>query len=278
MSNYINKHSILGLMNKNAYLNIDVTELSFYKTKAKNKVVFFKELSEEDEAKYTEVNYMYLDEKPERKIKGMYKMSEVISVFDNKYFRNIRLCTDKELYQTLRKYRINREELKIIEFSQVNPADYKELQEDIVKMIEVWRYSDKGGMKYGWQEHAGIDKAFFERFFKMKPEEQDEYQVLFFVYQGTLMGYSVIEKEPDINGEYKYLIRKCITESPDGAGWRNLCLYIDYITFEQLWMRNDLNKFYVNWGASSRGALWYKMHKFPLFATEDRWFATVKNK
>ena len=59
MLNYINELSIYGLMNKNAFINYDVDVLSFYKTKNKKKVVFFNKLTEEEESKYEQINYMY---------------------------------------------------------------------------------------------------------------------------------------------------------------------------------------------------------------------------
>ena len=58
MLNYINELSMYGLMNKNAFINYDANVLSFYKTKNKKKVVFFNKLTEEEESKYEQINFI----------------------------------------------------------------------------------------------------------------------------------------------------------------------------------------------------------------------------
>ena len=273
MANYINEQSILGLMNKNAFINNDSECLSFYKTKNKKKVVFFSRQPKEVEEQYDQIYYMYLDEKPEEE-KSAYKLTQVISEFKIPFFTLLSNSRNKEIYQAYRKYRFNQ---KVIDKDYEDCKDLISL-EMINEMIEKWRYSNKGGMKYGWQEHAGIDKAWFQRFFKMTEEEKSKYQVTFFFYNKTLMGYSVIEKEPSNDKEFKYLIRKYILESSDNAGWRNICLYIDFITFKKIYDRMPLKyTFRVNWGASSGGTLWYKEHKWPIYELSDKWFYKVDN-
>lgn len=275
---YVNNNSIYGMMNKNCEVIFDNTYSSFYKTKNKKKITVFNYiLSKDEEEKYDEVNYMYMDEKSN--IKNAYKLTNVISLIDHNLFMNFNRKDYKELYETYRKF-INKG-INIVEYDSNNES----MKAELFEMIEKWRYADNGGMKYGWQEHAGIDKSFFQRYDKMEKYQQNKFQVLLFYFPNKdyiyeCVGYSVIEREYswlDSKPKFSYLIRKCIMNE------RNITEFIDYITFNSLFNYNkfDLDggiDFLVDWGASSGGVLWYKTHKWKVHRLEDKWFYKVKNK
>lgn len=276
---YINNNSIYGMMNKNCEKINNDNYCSFYKTKNKKKITIFNYvLSEEEEEKYDEINYMYMDSKPN--IKGSYKLSNVLSLLESKLFTNLNRKDNKELYETYRKF-INRG-INICEYD-FNNIDMKN---DILQMIEKWRYSDKGGKKYGWQEHAGIDKSFFDRYDKMEQWERDKFQILIFYLfnkETTLydcVGYSVIEREYNLydkKPKFSYLIRKCLMIE------RNITEFIDYITFKSLYekCKFDLDggiDFIVDWGSSGGGVLWYKTHKWKVYEIKDKWFYKKRKK
>lgn len=266
---YVNNNSIYGMMNKNCEPIFDNSYLSFYKTKNKKKITMFNHiLSKDEEEKYDEVNYMYMDEKPN--IKGAYKLTNVISYISNNLFIDLNRKQYKELYETYRKF--SNMNIRFIDYDSNN----KNMRIQLFEMIEKWRYANNGGMKYGWQEHTGIDKSFFERYDLMSEHDKNRFQVLIFYLNDELIGYSVIEREFNhINNfpKFSYLIRKCLMNE------RNITEYIDYITFYLLW--NDLRfigikDFLVDWGASSGGVLWYKTHKWKVYSLKDKWFYKIK--
>lgn len=267
MLNYINELSMYGLMNKNAFVNYDSNKLSFYKTKNKKKVVFFEKLSEEEESKYDQINYMYLNEDPNDK--RAYSVEQIVSILTNEMFEGMPGKKYREIRETVNRYK-NKIEIKPIN---------KDTKESIIDMIEKWRYMDNGGMKYGWQEHAGIDKAIIARY--IKEDLREAIIGMSFWYNGECIGYSMIERyASDINNdifEYKYLTRKVINKKE----LRNITEYIDWFTFSQLYKNHkiyhDSDKFLVNWGCSSGGVHWYKTHKWPVYSIDKKWFLTIKN-
>lgn len=271
MSNYINERSVLGLMNGRAFLTSSAGDrLAFSKTKSESKIVLFS-FREEDKEKLSEkeVSYMYLDEKPD--IPRAHWLTQVESEFEPEYFLSLSRKTDKEMFQTFRKFS-TKKELKVIELDEDN---IQEMEPKLDRMISIWQISAKGGMKYMWQEHAGIDKAFFKRYSEEPGKFEKEFRTLLFFWMGELVGYSVIEREPDESGEHKYIIRKVLVEH---EGFRNITEYVDFVTFKRVFEENGRKRFSVNWGASSKGVLWYKMHKWPLKAASKKWFALLKKK
>lgn len=266
---YVNNNSIYGMMNKNCEIIFDNNYCSFYKTKNRKKITVFNHtLNKKEEEKYDEVNYMYMEEKPN--IKGSYRLTNVISYMDNNIFANLNRKTHRELFDTFRKFTN-----KGIRFTHYDSNNEK-MKTQLFEMIEKWRYDSNGGMKYGWQEHAGIDKSFFQRYDLMSDECKRKFQVLIFYLNEELVGYSAIEREfvyVDNLPKFSYLIRKCLMEE------RNITEYIDYITFYSLWeeLRNvNEGNFLVDWGASSGGVLWYKTHKWKAYNKKDVWFYKVK--
>ena len=140
--------------------------------------------------------------------------------------------------------------------------------DSVIEMIEKWRYMDNGGMKYGWQERAGCDKALVRRYVDNFENIQAYVIGNVFKFDNEVVGYSCIEKISlcSIDGipEFKYLTRKVLNTK----GCRNITEYIDYKTIETIYYHNnDLGVFLVNWGASSGGVHWYKTHKFPVYNT-----------
>ena len=267
MLNYINELSIYGLMNRNAFINYDADVLSFYKTKNKKKVVFFNKLTEEEESKYEQINYMYLDEDPNDK--RAFSMEQIVSIINDDMFVSMPGKAYREIRETVNKYK-NKINIKPIN---------KETAPYIIDMIEKWRYMDNGGMKYGLQEHTGIDKAIISRYINKKLNEP--IIAMSFWYEDRCIGYSMIERyasniENDLF-EYKYLTRKVLNE----PGLRNITEYIDWRTFYQVYSNHKIyhpesNKFLVNWGCSSGGVHWYKTHKWPVYSTDKKWFLTIK--
>ena len=146
-------------------------------------------------------------------------------------------------------------------------------------MIEKWRYLDNGGMKYGWQERAGCDKALVKRYVDDFEHIQEYASCHVFKMDNEVVGYSCIENRiiSTIDGfpEVKYLTRKALNLK----GYRNLTEYIDYKTIEYSYETLGCPEvLLVNWGASSKGVFWYKTHKFPVYSIEKKWFATKKAK
>ena len=260
MSNYINKVSIYGMMNRLSFFD-DITELGFYKKKDKSKIVWFKKrnLNEEN---YSQINYMYLDEDPHDK-RAYYseqiisKISETISTLPGKKFKEIRETRNK-----FNKHII----VKPISKDNIN---------DVISMIEEWRYLENGGWKYGFNEHAAIDKSIVQRY--VETDLSNHIYAFSFYYNNKCVGYSTIEKHPsdivDNLNEYKYLTRKALLIK----GLRNLTEYIDWYTFNFIYKSNNNNDFLINWGCSSGGVKWYKTHKWPLYKLEKKWFLTIKN-
>lgn len=265
MGNYINERSIVGLMNKNGIICTDYP-LSFYKVKNKSKIVVCgNRLSLEEESKYKQVNYMYLDIDP--KIKGSNKMTQVISEINSKeMFHSLPGKKYREIRETIHKYlrMKNNNQLRIEE---LNIDNYQ----DVINMIDEWEYSEKGGLKYMWQSHPGIDKNVINRYVN---EELNNCFALIFYIDNKCVGYSCCEQGlfNTNNQEIKYLTRKSLNN------YRNLTLFIDWYTFYILHLQIGFNNnFKINWGCSSKGVLDYKVKKWPVYSLEDKWFLTIKN-
>ena len=262
--NYINKYSIYGLMNKFCEY---VTECSFWKNKKHSKKVICNHYVEDNSC--NEISYMYLDDPTN--VKGEFSMNQICSVIDDSFLiDNLDRKNHKEIFETYRKYRN-----KIVVKSSFE--DFNKYYESLMEMIQKWRY--ELGYKYRWQEHAGIDKAFFMRclnvyFF-------NNYIINLFFYDETLVGYSVMPKyyvtnEDNLN-EVSYVIRKTLDVIDDNIKLRNITEYIDWWTFQDFLVRNNLDKIVINWGCSSGGVEWYKEHKWPLYKKEKKFFLKIKN-
>lgn len=253
-TNYITRHTIMGMLSKN-YIPFK-NWLGYVKNK--NEVVLFID-SDHIISKYfnyPKINLNYIDklENPKDKIGGYensssYFLTNIKSKFDVDFFH---LSGKKftELRETQNKFD------KIIEVR--NDCDI----DQIISFIDKWNES-RGKDKYGWQLHSGYDKTFFNNFYK---KEQSKLYSNFFFIEGNLVGYSIISKQSN-NNEYQYIIRKCDTK------YRNLSLYIDLYSFENIF--NKIGEFIIDWGASSGGVLKYKK-KFPIYSEEKKWFYKFK--
>lgn len=265
MANYINERSIVGLMNKNGIICEDYP-MSFYKVKNKSKIVVCGErLSEEDEQKYKQVNYMYLNEDP--KIKGSYKMTQVISeIHPYEMFCSLPGKKYREIRETNHKF------AKMLYSNRLSTEWLcKENYEDVINMINEWEYSEKGGKKYMWQSHPGIDKNVVTRY--VNGELKGCFAIVFYI-DDKCVGYSCCEigKFDTPNQEIKYLTRKTLNN------YRNLTLFVDWYTFYKLHQGIGFDHtFKINWGCSSGGVLDYKTKKWPVYSLEDKWFLTIKN-
>lgn len=272
--NYVTPVSIYGLMNKNCFINPDSPSRSFWKTRAQTKLT--KCVSPLDIATFSsnhpeikQINFMYLDA-PIGSIKGEILMDQIESVIDSSFLEgNITRPKHRDLFESIQKYK------KAINV--ITDADLvKSRLDEIIAMIEAWRYSQQGGMKYGWVEHAGIDKACIRKYVE---DEDFRNKVDFYLFvdstSNKVVGYSMAEKKIYTNDEsipeMVYLVRKCLTE-----GRRNITEYVDWWTFNKTMKKNSLDRLIVNWGCSSGGVHWYKTHKWPVYKIEKKWFATWK--
>lgn len=267
MTNYINSVSIFGMMNRLSFQDNDLqSDLGFYKKKDKSKVVYFKNRVQ-DESRYIQINYMYLDVDP--KDKKSYSSEQIISKISTESVETLPGKKFREIRETRNKYKN-----KIV----VKDITSDNLQ-DVIDMIEKWRYLDNGGWKYGFNEHAAIDKAIAKRY--VETDLSNHIYAFAFYYNNECIGYSTIEKIPknklDDLFEYKYLTRKALLLKE----FRNLTEYIDWYTFNYIYNRHkeqfNSTEFLINWGCSSGGVKWYKTHKWPLYKLIPKWFLTIKN-
>lgn len=264
MSSYVNNISIYGLMNRNAFIDETSPGLSFYKNKDRSKITVCRNrLAEELERNYKQINYMYLDSEPS--IKNSYSMSQVTSIISSDYFTGMPGKKFIDLRHTVNQLS---KKIKAVPLS-------VEMLKDVDAMIEGWRYDDNGGMKYGWQEHAGIDKAIVTKYCTDSDFRIFTFGYAFY-YDYICIGYAIMSKEPSEfhNGipEFSYLTRKV----RNIYKLRNLTEYIDWFMFSKVYgiCKSD---FLINWGCSSKGVLWYKTHKWPVYKLEEKWFGTIKN-
>lgn len=269
--NYVNSLSIYGFMNKNCQ-KID-NSLSFWKTKSHSQLVSCIKPLDIIPENVQKISYMYLDKDPG--IKGTYMTEQITSIIDNTFLKdNLTRKNHKEIFETYRKYQSRitvHEDLNYIQ------RHY----DDIIEMIEEWRYADYGGMKYMWQERAGVDKAFFKKYLE-DIFLQDQISVYIFTHNeldNKIIGYSVMPNIYSINDhhvpEVSYMLRKCLLKN-DKVNLRNITEYIDWITFCNTMKNLNIDILAVNWGCSDKGVKWYKEHKWPLLYKENKYFVNIK--
>ena len=279
--NYIDKWTCIAMMNKNCSLLGDST-LGFKKTKDGSKVAVFSLDYKFDAMKHKQVSWLYLGNEPDKKMfDSIYSLEEIVSKIECKKMfwddedRPKDVLSGEENIEwrgTVNKWmKIENEGRFVVEAINEHNLD------DVLEMIEKWRYLENGGMKYGWQERAGCDKALVKRYVDGFENIQSFVAGKAFRLDGEVVGYSCIEKKSlstiDSIPEFKYLTRKVL----NGNGRRNLTEYIDYKTMKNVYALNkQFDVFLVNWGASSGGVHWYKTHKFPLYSVEKKWFCTKK--
>ena len=247
--NYTSKHAIMGMMSARY---IPFSNWGGY-IKNKNEVVLFDPSLINDYNNYEKISLHYLAEMPSNvNITSKYKSDMLVSFFNEEFFK-----LGGWEYREIREARNKYNKIVTVEHS------IKDIGV-IVNFIREWN-KKRGDERYGWQLHSGYDVSFFERFYE---QEKDNLWANFFYIDGNFVGYSIISK----NGEeecYNYLIRKNSVEL------RNLCLYIDYKSFEKIWLEKQ-SEFHINWGCSSGSLLKYKK-KFPILCCVKRYFVKVKN-
>ena len=240
IENYINKHTIMGFLS-NRYVPFNDWR-GFYKNKDKTKVTVF---DDSFTGNFEEINYSYSYNK------AGFNATVLVSDFNKDFF-----SLSGSLYKEIRETRNKWNKSVLIKNS---PNSISE----VIELINKW---DKlSGGKYGFRRHSGYDRNFFQKYWEL---EKDTLYSLFFYYKNVLVGYSIVSKIQDDNC-FRYITRKI-----DISAGRNICLYIDFKTFENIW--SDYGKdFYINWGASAGKLLKYKM-KFPIFKTQKVYFYKVK--
>lgn len=253
-TNYITKHTIMGMLSKN-YMPFN--NWAGY-VKNKNEVILFTNSDNiiSKYLNYPKINLNYVDklDNSKNKIKGYinsssYQLTNVKSKLDAGFF-NLSGKKYRRMRAAQNKYN------KIVEVR--NDCSV----EEIIKFIDEWTI-ERGKEKYGWQLHSGYDKTFFNKFYH---KEKKELWSNFFFIDGKLIGYSIISKNTN-NNEYRYMIRKCNVKYAD------ITLYIDLYSFKKVF--DDVNEFILIWGASSGGVLKYKK-KFPIYSENKKWFYKFK--
>ena len=251
--NYISRHSIMGMLSK-SYIPLDDNKGYL---KNKKEVVLF---SSSDDViapfkTYPKINLNYVDEIsdvktkiPDYTLSSKYFSYMLLSKLDKDFFE-LKTSKWQEMRETRNKYR------KCVVVK--NDIDI----EEVIAFIRDWIVK-RGDEKYGWQLHAGYDINFFTKYYNL---EKDRLWSNFYYIDGKLVGYSIVSKEWDES--YKYLIRK------NDTSYRNLCLYIDFSTFERMF--SEVGEFLVNWGSNSGSLLKYKQ-KFPEHLIEKKWFYKFK--
>ena len=248
---YINPHSILGMVSA----RYKIFDVGFQKNK--NNVVLFYPFKTEDITSRNEdkvfISYLLEDEYnylksldiPHKKSKQALILSDI-----NEEFLKLNGAKFHEFREVRNKYN------KICTIK-TEPNSL----EEVGGLIDVW--DEVRGPAHGIQRHSGYDRNFFNNVY---PKEKDNLFSYFFYIEDKLVGYSVVSKLG--NGiNFSYLIRKNDTR------FRNLCLYIDYKTFDLMF--NELKtSFTINWGAASGKILKYKK-KFPIYKEVPVWFCKV---
>ena len=186
---------------------------------------------------FKSVFFSYIYEKPKVKC---YKMTQLISKFDSEFFE-LRGKEHCEIRETRNKFD------KVVSIRAYN-------KEDTLGLIDLWDSQRK--QLYGWFCHSGYDRNFFSKWYDA---EKDQLFSRFYYLGERMIGYAVLHQT---ESGYEYLIRKA------DCSIRNLCLYVDYKTFEQVYSGTD---FFVNWGASKGSLLRYKK-KFPIFSETPTYF------
>jgi hypothetical protein len=249
---YISPHTIMGMVSK----QYKVFSNGFQKNK--NNIVFFPPFTKEEIIAAPQekvfLNYLLQEEYDNflsynlehTKSKGKLILSQI-----NKEF----FVLNGQKWREIREARNKFNKIVIVK-TEPNSID------EIIELIDLW---DKvSGEKYKWVKHSGYDRNFFNVYWN---KEKDSLFSYFFYIDNKLVGYSIVSKLG--NGtNFNYIIRK------NDIRYRNLCLYIDYKTFE--FMFGELNReFIVNWGAASGKILKYKK-KFPLYKEVPTYFCKLK--
>ena len=250
-------------MNRFAFIDEDSPTLSFYKTRNKKKITICgTRLDEEKEKEFTQINYMYLEDQPP--LKGAYSKNNVLSYIDSGFFTG--MVGNK--YRGIR-HAVNHCKDKIrVERLSIENLD------DVLEMIEKWRYDEYSGLKYGWQEHAGIDKALVTKIVNGQAD-LSLFGIVFY-YNDECVAYatsSYLYKTENEIPEFHYITRKVWC----GCGLKHLTEFVDWYMFKTLYGIVEKD-FIVNWGCSDGGVYWYKTHKWPLYKLDKKWFVTIKNK
>lgn len=241
MNTYINKHTVMGMLSRNYIPFSDWS--GFYKNKNRTKVVTF---DESFNGNFDEISYSYMD----KRVKGCYKSTMLISKFNNNFFK-LEGKKIREIRETRNKWD-----------KKITITKMPRSIEEIIELINKWDVLS--GVKYRFNRHSGYDRNFFNKYWD---NEKDNLFSLFFYYNDILVGYSIVSK---LNPYYfNYIIRKV-----DISAGRNICLYVDYKTFENIHQLYDT--FYINWGASSGKVLKYK-RKFPVNQEINVYFFKRKN-
>lgn len=213
----------------------------FYKNKNKTKITVFSDIFGD----FEEINYSYMN------TRNGYNSTILVSNFSADFF-SLSGGRYKEIRETKNKWD------KLITIK-TEPNSISE----ILDLIKKW--DEFSGKKYRFTRHSGYDRNFFQKYWE---QEKNDLYSLFFYYNDHLVGYSIVSKIQDDNC-FRYVIRKM-----DISVGRNICLYIDYKTFENIYKEHE--EFFINWGASSGKVLKYKK-KFPIFKTEKVYFYKVKD-
>lgn len=248
MTNYISKHSVMGMLSANYF---PLTNYAGYVKNRKEVVLFDKNLIP-NYLNMEKINLSYLRDKDISingyKVSSKYNMTVLVSKF-NKEFFDLKGKNFREIRETKNHY-----DKKVVIKNSIENID--EIIEFISKWIDI-----RGDDKYGWRCHAGYDKNFFTKYYM---QEKDNLWSNFFYIDDKLVGYSIISKEACKLQKFNYIIRKSNTT------YRNLCLYIDFKSFQRIF--NDGNEeFYINWGANDSTLLKYKK-KFPVYVEEKAYF------
>jgi len=278
MHNYVNRLTCLAMMNKNCVFDSSSGNVRFWKSKARNRLVAF---SGDAVAAVglKQLTRMYLDFDPG--VKGSYCMDEIVSEIDClEFFDGI--GADRRILNGRRfidmRGAVNKWSRMMSEGRLTAEPLCAGNLDDVVSMIEKWRYMENGGMKYMWQERAGCDKAFCARIVSDFEGLASDVISTVFRLDGECVAYSTIPKAPTSFSEdgapyVTYLTRKVVNE----PGRRALTEFVDWYTFREFHRANpEYGVFLVNWGASTGGVKWYKTHKFPLHDMERKWFVSLK--
>jgi hypothetical protein len=246
---YINPHTIMGMISKNYSL------IPNGYRKNKNNIVLFNPFDNYKDypKENVYINYLLQDEYnsliaqniPHNKSRGKQLISNI-----DKNFINLPGQNFQEIRETRNKY-------NKITTIKTSPNSIEEVN----ALIDIW--DEKRGDKYGWQRHSGYDRNFFNKYFN---QEKDQLFSYFFYIDNVLVGYSIVSKLG--NGDrFNYVIRK------NNTSFRNLCLYIDFKTFELMY--NEINSnFLINWGSSSGTVMKYKK-KFPVYEENVVYFCKI---
>lgn len=254
--NYINRYSVYGMLGKYATL---ISDKVWYKDSKKTKIISCDPLYRNDDCE--NISYFYIDEKPLDKtlFSNISSNKQIIQgIFNQEYF-SLKGGKFEHLRQYCRKWD-----------NEISIKTNFENTSAIIEMIKKWE-DQHGHSRYRMLMHSSYDKRFFEKTIKEFPEN---YLVMYFFLKNELIGYSVFDKgNINENGilEFKCLLRKYVPNIGN-----DICYYIDFSSYRNLWNLIDKKDFVVNMGCSSSGAYKYKTTKFPVYELKDLWFYNKK--